>query len=134
MFSFVQLICSNNFHTGLYSNTFFTFLILYLLAIMPNKCAVVGCRVGYTNGPRKPLFHFPQSISLQEKWIDFLNKRNYTLNLQSCICIEHFDDKYIVHHSNRQRLNYSLAPIPTIHPSTIPKSQKILPKKPRKVT
>ena len=65
---------------------------------MPNKCAVVGCRVGYTNGPRKHLFHFPQSISLEEKWIDSLNKRDYALNLQYCICIEHFDDKYIVHH------------------------------------
>ena len=62
-----------------------------------------------------------------------LNRRDYTLTPQSCICIEHFDDKYIVHHSNRQRLNYSLAPIPTIHPSAIPKSQKILPKKPRKL-
>ena len=42
---------------------------------MPNKCAVVGCRVGYANGPRKSSFHFPKSISLQEKWIDFLTEQ-----------------------------------------------------------
>ena len=76
------------------------------------------------------MFHFPKSISLQEEWTYFLKTRLYT---QSCICIKHFEDKYIAHHSNRQRLNYSLAPIPTIHPSAIPKSQKILPKKPRKL-
>ena len=37
----------------------------------PNKCAVVGCRVGYANGPRKPLFYFPKSTSLQENGLTF---------------------------------------------------------------
>ena len=71
---------------------------------MPNKCAVFCFTFGYTNGPRKPLFHFPKSISQQEKLIAFLNRRDYTLT-----------------------------PIPTINPSAIPKSQKMLPKKPRKL-
>ena len=52
------------------------------------------------------------------------NRRDYILIPQYSLCIEHFDDRYIVHHSNRERLNYSLAPIPTIHPSAIPKGQK----------
>ena len=29
---------------------------------MPNKCAVVGCRVGYSGGPRKALISLPKEV------------------------------------------------------------------------
>ena len=101
---------------------------------MPNKCAVVGCRAGLVM--RMVQGHlcsiFQKAFLYRKNGSKFLNRADYSLTPQSCICIEHFEDKYIVHHSNRQRLNYSLAPIPTIHQSSIPKSQKVIQKKPRK--
>ena len=60
---------------------------------MPNKCAVVGCRVDYSGVPRKPLTHFPKKVSLQERWIEFLNRRNYSLTSNSTICIYNFEGK-----------------------------------------
>ncbi|KAI6646052.1 THAP domain-containing protein 1-like [Oopsacas minuta] len=92
----------------------------------------VGCRVGYSGGRRKHLFQFPNKFSLQERWIEFLNRINYSSTSNSTICIDHFEGKYIVQHSNRPQLNYLPDPIPSIHPLSIPKSQRVIPHKHRK--
>ena len=68
------------------------------LAGMPNKCAVFGCKSGYSSSQIKPLFHIPgdEYKSLKELWVKFLNRENYTITTQTCICIDHFEEKYIV--------------------------------------
>ena len=107
---------------------------MILLAQMPYKCAVFGCISGYLSSQTRPLFHFPndQHKALQEMWIKFLNRKDYTVTPQSCICIDHFEEKFVVRHDKRQRLvPFPQNPIPTIHPDTIPLSQAITPALPR---
>ena len=59
---------------------------------MPNKCSVVGCCVGYSHVPRKPLFHFPKKVSQQERWIEFINRKNCSPTYNSTICLDHFEE------------------------------------------
>ena len=88
---------------------------------------------GYRNGPVKPVFQFPRNSSLRLKWIEFLNRQSFIVTNLSRICIDHFDQKYIHIHLKRPILNYSLNPIPTIQPVSIPKSQAAVPKPIRKL-
>ena len=60
-----------------------------------------------------------------------ISRTNYSPTSNSTICIDHFEGKYLVQHSNRPRLNYSFDPIPSIHPLSIHKSQRVIPHKPR---
>ena len=75
---------------------------------MPNKCAVAGCKTGYISGPKKPMFKFPLKSSLCEKWVEFLHRKDYTQTPTSSICIDHFEEKYLIHNPQRVRLDYSL--------------------------
>ena len=65
---------------------------------------------------KEALISLPKEISQQERWFEFLNRTNYSPTSNSTICIDHFEGKYIVQHSNKPRLNYTLDPIPSIHP------------------
>ena len=49
------------------------------------------------------------------------------------ICIDHFEERFIIQHQNKVALNYSLNPIPTIHPSHIPLSLVSVPSESRKL-
>ena len=101
---------------------------------MPNKCAVFGCYTGYSSNQSKPLFHFPNDNhkTLQDLWVKFLNRENYIITPQSCVCIDHFEEKYIIQHPKRQRLiPYRNNPIPTINPDVIPLSLTKIPTLPR---
>ena len=91
---------------------------------MPFKCSVVHCCSGYSNGPSKVMFAFPKQDELRQKWVKFLNREAFTVTQSSRICIEHFEEKYIIPHPSKTRLNMKLNPIPTICPSSIPKSQQ----------
>ena len=99
---------------------------------MPNKCAVAGCKTGYLTASTKPMFKSPSDSSLREKWIQFLQRQDYSPSSNSSICIDHFEEKYLIRHPNRVRLNTSLYPIPTIHPSSTPQSQAVISKPCRK--
>ena len=100
---------------------------------MPNKCCVTGCRTNYQDGPNKPVFKFPDDPELSNKWVGFLNRRDYQISKYSEICINHFEEKYIFHHPKKIILNYSMKPIPTIHPHLIPLSLATVPNEPRKL-
>ena len=78
---------------------------------MPNKCSVTGCYTNYQDGP-KSLFSNSQ--------------------VNSVICIDHFEERFIIQYSTRSTLNHSMHPIPTIHPSFIPSSLATVPNKSRK--
>ena len=100
---------------------------------MPNKCVVTSCKTNYlTSETRKPVFMFPDNIELRAKWIEFTNRKDYSVTKYSAICVDHFSEKYLIRNPQRIRLNYAIHPIPTIHPETIPKSLAVIPKKPRK--
>ena len=100
---------------------------------MPNKCSVVGCKSGYKDGPDYPRFQFPRDQELKAKWLLFLNRpADYEVTDNSFICSRHFEPTYLkVAAKNLTRLNYTLDPIPTIHPESIPKSQASVPTKSR---
>ena len=96
---------------------------------MPNKCSVVGCNSGYKDGPNYSRYKFPQDEQLAAKWLRFLNRpANYVITENSFICSLHFDNIFLkITPHNFTKLNYSLNPIPTIHPLSIPQSQAIIP-------
>lgn len=81
---------------------------------MVNKCAVVYCKTGYADGPKKSVFHFPNDPDLRDRWTYFTNRKNWTPTAYSVICIDHFDPKYIKH-GKKCKLLWNLSPVPTIH-------------------
>ena len=44
------------------------------------KCAVVGCKTGYTSGPRRASFQFPEKDILRAKWVEFVNRNEDLLS------------------------------------------------------
>ena len=54
------------------------------------------------------------------------------MTLHSVICIDHFEERFIVQHTKKALLNYSMNPIPTTHPSFIPSSLPTVPSECRK--
>ena len=100
---------------------------------MPNKCCVIGCRANYQYGPSKPVFKFPDDTVFSNKWVAFLNRQDFQPGKYSVICIDHFEERFIIQHQNKVALNYSLNPIPTIHPSHIPLSLVSVPSESRKL-
>ena len=100
---------------------------------MPNKCSVPGCNTDYQLCQTKPVFKFPQDQVLSKKWLEFWNRKDYEPSKSSVMCIDHFEDKYLIKKKERIRLDYSMSPIPTIHPKSIPLSQAPVPCEPRKL-
>ena len=96
------------------------------------KCAVVCYKTGYSSGPRRALFQFPEKDTLRAKWVEFVNRKDFVVTESSRICIDHFESTYLSLGKERARLNYSLNPIPTIHPTSIAKSQLVIPIRARK--
>ena len=92
-----------------------------------------GCRTNYQDGPNKPVFKFPDDPELSNKWVAFLNRRDYEISKYSVICIDHFEEKYILHYPPKIILNYSMKQIPTIHPHLIPLSMPTVQSEPRKL-
>jgi len=84
---------------------------------MVNKCVVFGCKSGYDSSDNAPSFRFPfKRDHLITKWIQFVNRANWTPTSNSVICCKHFDAKFILD-GKRKKLNWSLNPIPTLHTS-----------------
>ena len=102
----------------------FLYQSLDLIISMPFKCSVVHCHSGYSNGPSKVMFSFPKQDELRQKWVKFLNREAFAVTHSSRMCIDHFELRYIIPHPLKTRLNMKLNPIPTIYPSSIPKSQR----------
>nr|XP_047125480.1 uncharacterized protein LOC124807562 [Hydra vulgaris] len=62
---------------------------------MVNKCVVTNCKTGYSTGPKKSTFHFPEESNLRERCIYFVNRKDWFPSKYSAICIDHFEDKFI---------------------------------------
>ena len=64
-------------------------------------------------------FSFPLGKSdLIEKCIKFVNRKNWFPTKNSVLCIKHFEDRYILK-GKRNKLNWNLQPILTIHSEKI---------------
>ena len=88
------------------------------------QSSVVHCHSGYSNEPSKVMFAFPKQDELRQKWVKFLNREAFAGTQSSQNCIEHFEEKYIIPHPLKTRLDMKLNHKPTIHTSSIPKSQQ----------
>ena len=99
---------------------------------MPNKCSVSGCYTNFNEGPNKTVFKFPGDPVLSRKWLEFVNRNDFEISKYSVICIDHFEERFIIQHETKMTLNYSMNPILTIHPSFIPLSLAPIPSEPRK--
>ena len=98
---------------------------------MVNKCVVANCTSGYVTGEKKPSFQFPDDIELKNKWIYFVNRKDWQPTKYSVICIEHFDKTYIKY-GKKCKLRWEMKPVPTIHPNIGGKNSLIrIPKVPR---
>ena len=86
---------------------------------LSNALSYIDCHSGYSNGPSEVMFAFPKQDELRQKWVKFLNLEAFTITQSSRICIQHFDEKYIIPHPLKTRLNMKLNPIPTIYPSSL---------------
>ena len=71
----------------------------------------------------EPYFNFQKKIPYVRVGLSLLTVR---------ICIDHFESTYLSLCKERVRLNYSINPIPTIHPTSIAKSQSVIPIRVRK--
>ena len=104
---------------------------------MVNKCALEYCRTGKdqsTGDTKKSVFKFPlEDTEICEKWTYFVGKKDWRPSKYSVICEDHFDQRYIKVGEERNKLNFKLRPVPTIHTNDekTPMSVLRVPKLPR---
>ena len=106
---------------------------------MVNKCVAYGCKTGYDSEktedgnvendkiPRIATFHFPfKKPELLNKWIRFVNRRDWVPTSAAVLCEKHFKEEYISR-GKKSNLKWKCNPTPTIHsveslkrPSSLP--------------
>ena len=86
---------------------------------MVNKCVASGCKSGYVSNKNiksVPTFRFPlDKPDLLKKWVQFVNRSNWSAAKNSVLCGKHFQDKFVLHGEKHVKLNWTLNPIPTLH-------------------
>ena len=61
-------------------------------------------------------FRFPlDKADLLLKWLQFVNRSNWSVTKNSLICVKHFEDNFFLRGDKRTKLNWKLNPIPSIH-------------------
>ena len=87
---------------------------------MVYKCCVVKCRSDYAGEDCTTVFLFPKDEHLRNRWIKFVNRKDWKPTSSSYICTKHFEEKYYKKGENdkRFRLNKKLKPVPTIFDPT----------------
>lgn len=100
---------------------------------MPNKCCAFGCSTNYdSNASTKndvckvSVFEFPKDPETLPIWIKFANRVDWNPTKYSVLCEKHFDEKFIIRGKQRNKLNYVVRPIPTIHASEALKTPSYL--------
>ena len=86
---------------------------------MVNKFCVVGCRSNYKGEETVPVFSFPSDEDIRNRWIKFVNRKDWQPTSSAVICIKHFESKFLKkgEHEKRFKLIKTLKPIPTIYPA-----------------
>ena len=82
---------------------------------MVSKCMVFGCNSGYsTSNEKVSAFEFPfKDPELLEKWIKFVDRRDWKPNKNSVISIKHFKEEFITR-VKQKTLKKDMKPYPTI--------------------
>ena len=88
---------------------------------MPYKCCIVGCKSNYdTVDEKTSTFGFPDEVKehdRRERWIKFVNRKNFVPNENTKICERHFELVYVkkgIGENGRTRLIKTKKPVPTI--------------------
>ena len=115
---------------------------------MVNKCVVICCDYNYEKRRKRDavgyllpglndeadkhkqctgIFHFPKNDeALNQKWVKFVNRKEWKPSNNSVICSGHFESKNLLYGKQRIRLNFELDPVPTIYPANhIPQSSML---------
>ena len=69
--------------------------------------------------PKKASFSFPDDIDLRNRWIYFVNRKDWQPSKHSVICVDHFDEKYLKIGKQRTKLLWNLLPVPTKQVDTV---------------
>ena len=104
---------------------------------MVNKCCVVGCGLNYKGDERVPVFLFQSDEDIKNRWIKFVNGKDWQSTSYTVICIKYFENKFLKkdEHEKTLRLVKTLKPIQTIYPvstKTSSTSKVFLPRKSQK--
>ena len=80
------------------------------------------------------MFSFPSDEDIKNRWIKFVNRKDWEPMPSAVICIKHFEDKFLKkgEHEKRFRLIKTLKPIPTIYPASTKTSSTYKVSLPRK--
>ena len=71
---------------------------------MVNKCCVVGCRSNYKLEERVPVFLFPSDEDIKNRWIKFVNRKDWQSTCSTVIYIKYFQDKFLKKDEHEKRL------------------------------
>ena len=93
-----------------------------------------GCLSNYQGEGTVPVFSFPSDEDIKNRWIKFVNRKDWHLTSSAVICIKHFEGKFLKkgEHEKRFRLIKTLKPIPTIYPASTKTSSTYKVSLPRK--
>uniref|UniRef100_A0A1B6E8J1 THAP-type domain-containing protein n=1 Tax=Clastoptera arizonana TaxID=38151 RepID=A0A1B6E8J1_9HEMI len=62
---------------------------------MPGKCCVTECKSNYCK-PFVNIFLFPKDALTAQTWLRAIHRDDYELSANSCVCIKHFCERYII--------------------------------------
>ena len=93
-----------------------------------------GCLSNYKGEEIVPVFSFPSDEDIKNRWIKFVNRKDWHPTSSAVICIKHFEGKFLKkgEHEKRFRLIKTLKPIPTIYPASTKTSSTYKVSLPRK--
>ena len=97
-------------------------MYIIIIIIMVKSCSLVHCRTGYKrkNGDggeitKFPVFGFPNDKKyLNDKWIKFVNRKDWLPTNYVRICSRHFEATYLKV-GKRTTLKLEVDPVPTIY-------------------
>ena len=95
---------------------------------MPNKCAVFSCKSNYYGGPKNHVVSFPDDEYLRQKWIQFVNRNDWKWSKHSVICINHFEEEYIIRYKKKVLLDRKANYCPLVWHFTSSNSIKMIEK------
>ncbi|KFM61871.1 THAP domain-containing protein 2, partial [Stegodyphus mimosarum] len=76
---------------------------------MPRKCSVPGCKSNYNpNADHITTFRFPKDEQLCKTWISKINRKDFVPGSCACVCILHFDERFITRDDKATRADGTL--------------------------
>lgn len=80
---------------------------------MPSGCCVPGCYSNYRHEEHITVFKFPKNIERRKKWFETIQRGgDFAVTDSTVICINHFDEKFIVRNDTALRPDGTLLIVP----------------------